>query len=141
MALLRWSLVIPAAIAANFIAYFAAGFAHALANGFEKTATFWGATDMNGEWISGTFAIIWVRGTSGAFSTWAAAKVAPTNHHVAARAWFVLLALFCAGMLVFGLSRGVAPSGIGVWYRSILELLAVLGGSAIVAWEIPKEVT
>ncbi len=132
MRILRWILLIPAALAASFISHFFAVFAQGLINGFNTTAEFWAATDMHDAWMSGTLAIICVRGTSGAFSTWIASRVAPSNRAVAARVWFGVLAAAIVTMIVFAVMRGVPEDGIGFWYRSVLELVAILGGSALI---------
>lgn len=131
MNLTRWILVIPLALAACFVAHLVALLAQSLVSGFEKTSEFWRATDMNGQWIAGTISILWVRGTSGALSTFVASRVAPHSPRLAGGIWFVFLAIAIASLIVFALSNG-ASGGAGFWYRSILEFAALLGGAALV---------
>ncbi|MBE3123902.1 MAG: hypothetical protein IMZ65_03785 [Planctomycetes bacterium] len=133
MAFLRWLVLLPAAVASSFVAHMFAAFAQGIAHGsLLGTGDFLVSTDMNGQWITGTIILLIVRGTSGAFSTWVVSRVAPAHKRCAATVWFAFLVVFSVVSVTVFLAVGPKANGFSFWYRSVLELGALVAGSACV---------
>ncbi len=129
---LRWFVFIPAALIGAALAHFMMKFGQGMAwGGFEDVGRFWRSTDMQGFWIRGTMALIFVEGFSGFVSTYVAGKVVRQAPLRASKIWiFTLAILWVVATAIIIFSPAVSMS-FSTWYRSIVQGLAFIGGGVV----------
>jgi hypothetical protein len=133
MKVIRWLLLIPAAMLAALVASSLASFSLSLAHGFGYIHHLLvEANDMAGRPIDGTVCLLLYRGFMGAASTYAVMLIAPTRKLVATYVWFAILLIGSLALLamltVSPRLAGWTPT-LGVGYRAVIEVIGLLGGS------------
>ncbi len=135
--LIRWIIAVPAGLLAWFGANYSIGMTFGFAHGFEVVDDFWGAPDMNGMPISGTYIILVTRIVAAAALVGMIVYVVPRYHKRVAIIATSLVSAAAVGFLGFILFQAVnADLNIGLdgWYRHILDMLSIIFGAIVGAW-------
>lgn len=139
MTVLRWLVMVPAALATAAIAQVVGMIVLAIGHGVKDSFAFWQAADMNDWWVSGTITLLLSRGASGAFSTWAVFRIAPSHKLAATRSWLGLLVVVAAGAFIAALLLPHVPRSFSHWYRLLVDVSALLGGAFLVHMDLSKK--
>lgn len=132
MRTIRWLVALPAALIAAIAAHFLVSFALSIGHGFDTIASFWRASDMNGMPVSGTYIVLVTRAVSAAALVGVIAYLVPKyNRTIGLASAFVVgvAAIVLFIYLVWSLVSSGADVGVGVWYRTSLEVLGIVGGA------------
>src|SRR6266478_4669923 len=125
MKIIRWIILLPAAIVTALVASSIASFLLSLSHGFTYVHHLLvEATDMAGRPVDGTICLLIFRGFMGAASTYAVMVIAPSRKLTATYWWFGLLAIGCVALLAMLITLAFTePITFGTGYRKVVEVI------------------
>jgi hypothetical protein len=103
-----------------------------IGHGFETVASFWGASDMNGMPISGSYIIFISRFVPTAVLVGIPSYMVPAFHKIVGVILATIVIVIALALLVFLLWsawNGGNDLGFGAWYRFILEIVSCSVGA------------
>ena len=132
--ILRWIIVVPVGLAAWYAATFSIGMAFIVIHGKELVDALWGAPDMNGIPIIGTYIIFVTRMVAAASLVGMMLRIVPGYHRQVAIVVVSLVsatAVISLGFILFqDISAGL-NNVLSAWCRDILEMLSIIFGAII----------